>query len=122
MKPAVFLSYSRKNFPFARDLYRGLAAVGMVWFAVLDVSAGEKYLDAVGYKNLPAFIKSGRSPNADMAIAQASNVIAHMGNHAHRIGNGALRYDTVSGRFDNDRANALVKPEYRKRYEIPDKV
>ena len=78
--------------------------------------------DAEHYKNFIACLKSRRQPNADIAIAHASNVVAHMGNIAHRIANVALRYDTVRGRFDDDRANALIKPEYRKGYEIPQKI
>jgi hypothetical protein len=75
--------------------------------------------DSEHYKNFTACLKQ---PNADIAIAHASNVIAHMGNIAHRIGNVALRYDVATGRFDHEKANAMIKPEYRKGYEIPDKV
>jgi hypothetical protein len=75
--------------------------------------------DAEHYKDFISCLKSRRQPNADIAIAHASNVMAHMGNIAHRIGNVALHYDAVRGRFDNDRANALIKPEYRPGYEIP---
>jgi|GEM_PF-5869925 len=111
MNPAVFLSYSRKDFPFERDIYRVLAAPGMeVWFNVLDMSAGENYLDAEHYKNFTACIRSRCSPNADIAIAHASNFIAHIGNIAHRIGKVALRHDTVSGRFDDEAGQRLNKP------------
>ena len=78
--------------------------------------------DAEHYKDFIACVKSRRAPNADIRIAHASNVIAHMGNIAHRVGNLSLRYDAKTGRFDNDKANALIRPVYRKGYEIPDKV
>jgi len=78
--------------------------------------------DAEHYKDFIGAIKERRRANADIAIAHPSNVIAHMGNIAHRIGNVALRYDAARGTFDNPRANALIKPPYRKGYEIPDAV
>jgi predicted dehydrogenase len=78
--------------------------------------------DSEHYKNFTACLKSRKQPNADISIAHASNVIAHMGNIAHRVGNVALRYDAATGRFDHEKANAMIKPEYRKGYEIPDKV
>lgn len=86
----------------------------------------EKMLGEAGdfehYKNFLECLKSRKKPNADISIAHASNVIAHMGNIAHRVGNTALRYDVEAGRFDNEKANAMIRPEYRKGYEIPDKV
>lgn len=78
--------------------------------------------DAEHYKDFIASVKSRKAPHADIGIAHASNVIAHMGNIAHRIGNVALRYDAATGRFDNDRANAMIKPAYRKGYEIAETV
>jgi hypothetical protein len=45
-----------------------------------------------------------------------------MGNIALRLGNPALQYDAAKGRFDDKRANRMIKPEYRKGYEIPDAV
>jgi predicted dehydrogenase len=78
--------------------------------------------DAEHYRDFIACVKSRRAPNADIAIAHASNVIAHMGNIAHRVGNVALRFDASRVRFDNEKANALIRPEYRKGYEIADAV
>jgi hypothetical protein len=46
MSPVVFLSYSRKDFPFARDVFLGLKGAEIeTWFDVLDMSAGNSYLD-----------------------------------------------------------------------------
>ena len=78
--------------------------------------------DAEHYKNFIECVKSRNKPNADISIAHASNVIAHMGNIAHRIGNTALKYDAATGRFDQERANAMIKPSYRKGYEIAEQV
>ncbi len=78
--------------------------------------------DAEHYKDFIGCVKTRRKPNADISIAHASNVIAHMGNIAHRVGNIALRYDIARGQFDHEKANAMIKPAYRKGYEIPDQV
>jgi predicted dehydrogenase len=78
--------------------------------------------DAEHYKDFIECVKTRRRPNADISVAHASNVIAHMGNIAMRAGNTALNYDRETGRFDNERANAMIKPPYRKGYEIPDAV
>jgi hypothetical protein len=42
-----------------------------------------------------------------------------MANIAHRVGNSSLYYDAEQNRFlNNQRANALIKRDYRKGYEI----
>jgi len=38
------------------------------------------------------------------------------------VGNVALRVNAQDERFDNEDANALIKPTYRKGYEIPAEV
>jgi len=78
--------------------------------------------DEPHYRNFLACVKSRKAPTADVAIAHASNVALHMGNIAHRVGNIALRYDAKANRFDHDGANRLLKPPYRKGYEIPEVV
>ena len=91
-----------------------------------DSQTVEKVLGEAGdsehYRNFIACLRSRAKPNADISIAHASNVIAHMSNIAHRVGNVALRYDAATGRFDRDDANAMIKPVYRKGYEIPETV
>ena len=78
--------------------------------------------DTPHYQNFLACVKSRKPPNAAVAVAHAGNVVMHMGNIAHRVGNVSLKYDAKTGRFDNDDANGLIKPEYRSGYEIPEKV
>jgi predicted dehydrogenase len=78
--------------------------------------------DPFHYKNFLACIKTRKKPTADISIAHASNVVLHMGNIAHRVGNLALSYDAATGRFDNAEANKLAKPPYRKGYEIPEQL
>jgi len=74
------------------------------------------------YANFLSCIRTRKRPNADIGIAHKSVTTLHMGNIAHRVGNIALKYDAKAGRFDNDAANALAKPPYRKGYEIPEEV
>lgn len=81
-----------------------------------------RHPDADHYENFLACLRSRQKPNADISIAHTSNAVMHMGNIAHRVGNLALRYDAATGRFDLPAANALLKPEYRKGYEIPERV
>ncbi len=78
--------------------------------------------DEPHYRNFLACVKSRERPTADIATAHLSNTTMHMGNIAHRAGNTALRFDPETCRFDNPEANRLIKPSYRKGYEIPEKV
>jgi len=78
--------------------------------------------DTPHYANFLECVRTRKSPNADIAISHKSNLTMHMGNIAHRVGNVALRVNAQDERFDNEDANALIKPTYRKGYEIPAEV
>ena len=78
--------------------------------------------DEPHYRNFLECVKSRKRPTADIAIAHLANTTMHMGNIAHRVGNTVLRYDPKTGKFDDPEANRLIKPLYRKGYEIPEKV
>lgn len=78
--------------------------------------------DEPHYKNFLDCIRSRKASTADVAIAHQTCSTMHMGNIAHRAGNTALVYDAKTGTFDKDEANRLIKPTYRKGYEIPDQV
>jgi myo-inositol 2-dehydrogenase / D-chiro-inositol 1-dehydrogenase len=78
--------------------------------------------DEAHYENFLACVKSRQKPAADIGIAHNSNVVMHMSNIAHKVGNLALRYDAKTGTFDNEKANGLIKDIYRQGYEIPDLV
>jgi hypothetical protein len=67
-------------------------------------------------------MRSRKRPNADIEIAHNANAVVHMSNIAHRLGNIGLNYDRATGRFDNERANAMLKGDYRQGFEIPDTV
>lgn len=55
-------------------------------------------------------VKSRRRPNAASSSVHASHVLAHLSGSAHRIGNLAFMYNPATGRFNDDRANAMIKP------------
>lgn len=74
------------------------------------------------WQNFVECVRSRTRPNADVSIVHASNVVMHMANIAHRAGNVSLKYDAERGTFDNDDANRLIKPAYRKAYEVPEDV
>ena len=74
------------------------------------------------FRNFLDCIKTRKAPTADIAVAHTSNVVLHMANIAHRVGNLALEYNPTANRFDNAEANALLKPPYRKGFEIPENV
>ncbi len=78
--------------------------------------------DPYHYQDFLECVKTRRQPNAAVAVAHASNIVLHMGNIAHRVGNVSLQYDAAAGRFDNQKANELIKDSYRKGYEIPEQV
>ena len=78
--------------------------------------------DVPHYRNFLECVRTRKRPAADVAIAHQANVTMHMGNIAHRVGNVSLNYDAKAGRFDNDAANKLIKPTYRKGYEVPEQV
>ena len=78
--------------------------------------------DEAHYENFLACVKSRQKPAADIGIAHNSNVVMHMSNIAHKVGNAALRYDAQTGTFDNEKANRLIKDTYRQGYEIPDRI
>ncbi|MCX7006111.1 MAG: hypothetical protein NTY53_02490, partial [Kiritimatiellaeota bacterium] len=86
----------------------------------------EKVMGQVGdfshYQNFTASVRSRKLPNADISIAHASNVTAHMANIAYRLGNISLNYDAAANTFDNPEANKQIKSSYRKGYEIPKQV
>jgi len=76
--------------------------------------------------HLPNFvdcIRSRKLPNADVEQGHYSACLVHLGNVALRAGKQRLEFDQPSERFvGNERANAFLKPAYRKHYRIPEAV
>ncbi len=74
----------------------------------------------------PNFIDCVRTrarPNADIEEAHRSASLVHLGNTSYRVGQKQLLFDGATERFTNNQeANALLKPAYRKHYRINDKI
>jgi hypothetical protein len=45
-------------------------------------------------------------------------MVGHMGNIAYRVGE-KIYWDDESKKFNNEKANALIKPEYRAPWSLP---
>jgi predicted dehydrogenase len=69
------------------------------------------------------FLRCVDSGNRDTACpietGSLSAKYAHIGNISARIGGQPLVYNDRSGRFDNEAANRLLKPEYHNGYKFP---
>jgi len=74
-------------------------------------------------KNFIECIRSRKRPNGDIEQGHYSATLVHMGNIANRVGNKQLFFDGKTERFlNNDDANKLLKPTYRKPFYIPEQV
>ncbi|MCH8194058.1 MAG: Gfo/Idh/MocA family oxidoreductase [Planctomycetes bacterium] len=82
-----------------------------------------RFPDAPHQKNFIECVKSRKRPNADVEVLHPSCSMLHLANIAHRVGNQTLKYDAKAEKFiDHAQANQLVKRDYRKKYEIPERV
>ena len=78
--------------------------------------------DEAHVKNFLDCVVSRARPNADVETLHPSVCLLHMANIAHRVGNRKLLWDDKAGQFDDAKANELIKRDYRKGYEVPEKV
>ncbi len=70
-------------------------------------------------KNFVTCVKSGnRNTNAHAGIGANVAMVGHMGNIAYRTGE-KLFWDDEKKLFNSDKANALIKPEYRAPWKLP---
>ncbi len=68
-------------------------------------------------------IRNDRRPNADIEEGHRSAVLVHLANIATRLGGRRLAFDAKTETIVGDpEANALVKRDYRKPYDVPDMV
>jgi len=68
-------------------------------------------------------VRTRKRPNADIEQGHASACLVHFGNVAYRTGSQRVVFDVKSETFvDNDAANKMLKPAYRKEYRVPDEV
>lgn len=82
-----------------------------------------RFPDAWHHENFANCVRSRSTPNADIEEGHRSALICHAANISYRIGNKQLTLDPKAERFvDNDKANALVKYEYRAPFTVPELV
>ena len=94
------------------------------------VAGGKEAAHGFGYHpdkwHQPNFIdciRSRKQPNGNIEQGHLSATLIHLANLAHRVGNKLLLFDAKTETFaNNDDANKLLKPAYRKHYRIPDEV
>jgi predicted dehydrogenase len=67
-------------------------------------------------------IKDGKRPAADIEEGHLTTRLCHLGNIAYRVGR-SIRFDAKTELIvDDAEANQLLSREYRKGFELPDKV
>ncbi len=75
------------------------------------------------YLNFIDCVRSRKDPNCPIEQGHLSTTLAHIANAAVRVGNKHLILDAETDTFvNNDDANKLLKPQYRKNYRIPEQV
>ena len=81
-----------------------------------------RFPDPAHKENFISCIKSRKDASANPEEGHRSAALVHLGNIALRVG-GELRFRAETETFaDNDRANALVKRNYRGKFKVPDVV
>jgi len=64
-------------------------------------------------------IRTRKHPNADVALAQRSTTVMHLGNIAHRVGNRQLQFDPVTESVtNNDAANKMLRRQNENQYSV----
>jgi predicted dehydrogenase len=92
--------------------------------------AGEVVAEDKGYfpdkwhqPNFVDCIRSRKKPNADIEQAHHSACLVHLANISYRTKKPCLSFDPLTETFPECvEANAMLKPEYRAGYVVPDKV
>jgi len=67
-------------------------------------------------------VRSRKTPNADIEQGHRSACLVHLANLSYRVGNKQLLFDDVREETNNEQANHLLKPAYRKHYRVPEQV
>ena len=68
-------------------------------------------------------IKARSQPHANPEQGHRSACLVHLGNISYRVGNQHLFFNAKTETFtNNDEANRLLKPNFRKHYRIPENV
>ena len=86
-----------------------------------DGSVGEEAKSGGEFheRNFLECVKSRKQPNSDIEIGRLSTMLCHLGNISYKLGRD-VKFDGKTETFPGDReANALLRKEYRKPYELP---
>lgn len=82
-----------------------------------------RFPDPPHRQNFMDCVRSRNLPNADVELGHFAAAMCHFANISFRVGNRPLTIDAKAERFVNDdEANGLLRPEYRKPFVIPDDV
>ncbi len=124
------------NWPFSSTKVELLGTEGFMYFGrhgggwqAYD-SSGELVRSEYGRQgdrehqdNFIDCVRTRKRPNADVEIGHYSVLPCHMANISYRLGNPKLEFDSQSESFTNsDRANKLIKRQYRKPWVVPENV
>src|SRR4051794_16120145 len=93
-----------------------------LYTATLVARALSSPTDRPHYRNFLDCVRSRKRPNADVEEGHKSTRLCHLGNIAYRLGR-TVHFDATSeGIPDDAEAAKLLGREYRKGYEMPQKV
>ncbi len=67
-------------------------------------------------------VRSRKTPNADIEQGHRSACLVHLANISYRVGKKQLVFDAEGEQTNNEEANRLLRPAYRKNYRIPETV
>lgn len=82
-----------------------------------------RFPDAPHRENFLQCVRTRQRPNADIEEGHLSAIMVHTGNIAYRTGRRKVIFDGENEKFvDDERANMLLKREYREPYVIPEEV
>ena len=70
-------------------------------------------------QNFLECIRTREQPTANPFVAHPSNVMVHMANIAHRMGNISLNFDSETQRFNSTEANTYIDPPSRDEFRVP---
>lgn len=85
----------------------------------LDYQKGDGKGHVNHVRNFLDCIKSGKTPNASVAIGTNVALASHMGNVAYRTQSKLFWNDQTRQFIDNDAANQLIMPSYRSPWSLP---
>ena len=82
-----------------------------------------RFPDKEHHENFLRSVRSRQRPSADIEEGHISALVCHAANISYRVGNKHLTLDPATEQFSNSsEASALLRPEYRAPFIVPDAV